>query len=522
MSKNKRFCIKDKGDIMRKETSIKNGIVSIIATITTILATFVTQRILVQYLGIEYQGLNGLFTNIISMLSIVELGIGPAIVYNLYKPVAEKDVEKIKSLMKLYKTSYNIIAIIIFIIGMLLLPFMDIIVGDTTIPRIELLYILVLIDTIVSYLLTYKRSILFANQKNYIVNIIHTIYTVVLNIAQILILIFTRNFILFLGIRIVCRIIENIVTSIVASKLYSYINDKNVQQLDGETKKDIFTKVKGLLFHKISGFIVLGTDNLLMSTFFGLTTVGIYTNYTTVITAVTTLVGQVFNSILGTIGNVLVTETTERKHRIYLNLELLNFWIYSLVSVGFYCCIQPFINVWIGEGYLFGRAMLFAIAFNLFMTGMRTNVNTFKSAAGIYHEDRFVPVAESIINIVASLILLKVFGVIGIVLGTIISSCVLFLYSYPKYVYSNLFNRPKREYLLLITKYFVLHIVVLLVTSFVTQITSISNNYLEILKNVVIVLLMVNVTYICLFRKTEEYKYFKDIILSKLKRSKKV
>lgn len=502
---------------MRKETSLKNGIVAIFATVTNLLFAFFTQGILVKYMGIEYQGINGLFTNLVSMLAIVELGIGPAIVYNLYKPVAENDVNKIKSLMKFYKTSYTCIVSVITVIGLLLIPFLDAIVGETVVKNVTLLYILFLVDTIASYLLTYKRSILYANQKNYIVNIVHMLYTIVLNVSQILILIFTRNFVLFLIIKVVCRIIENVALSHIASKLYSYINEKQVEPLDTEIKRDIFKKVKGLLFHKISTFVVNGTDNLLMSTFFGVSIVGMYTNYTTVITAATTLIYHLFNSILGTIGNFLVTENKEKSYNIYLKLEFLNFWIYSLMAIGFFTCIQPFINIWMGDGYLFNTYIVFALAFNLFITGMRNNINMFKNAAGIYHEDRYVPIIESLINIVASLLCIKLFGVIGIIIGTTISSSVLFLYSYPKYVFNKLFDKSRWEYIKQTCKYFSIHLITLVIAMIITKLIRFDNNFVEIVKNIVIVITSVNIIYICLFKKTEEYKYFKNIIANKLK-----
>ena len=192
---------------MRSKVSIKNAIVAIMTNIVTVLIGFIAQKVFAVTLGQEYLGINGLFSNIVSMLGIVELGIGSAIIYNLYKPIAEDDKEKIKSLMNFYKKTYRIIALCIFVLGVCVMPFLTSIVGEVHIAEsLYLLYFLYLLDTIASYLLTYKRSILYANQSTYIVNIVHIIYLLVMNILQMIFLFTTKNYIVYLIIKILCRI----------------------------------------------------------------------------------------------------------------------------------------------------------------------------------------------------------------------------------------------------------------------------------------------------------------------------
>ena len=172
---------------MRSKNSIINAIAAIVMYIVTILASFLTQRIFIRTLGNEYLGLNGLFNNILSMLAVVELGFGTAVIYNLYKPIADKDEKKINALMNFYRKTYNAISIVIFVLGICILPFLENIVGKVSIKEnIKFLFILALIDVVVSYLLTYKRSILYSNQKTYIVNIVHIGYTILVNILEII------------------------------------------------------------------------------------------------------------------------------------------------------------------------------------------------------------------------------------------------------------------------------------------------------------------------------------------------
>ena len=273
---------------MRTKNSIKNIIVALILNLMSIIIGLISQKVFISSLGTEYLGINGLFTNIISMLGIVELGLGSAIIYNLYKPVADNNKEQIKSLMHFYKISYRIIAIIVMFIGLLIIPFLELIVKDANISEnLIIIYLLFLTDIVCSYLLTYKRSILYAYQKNYIINIVHIGYLLCMNLFQILILIYTKNYYLFLIIKIAARIVENVILTKIANKLYPILLEKDVTLLDAKTKDDIFTKIKALLLHKIGGFVVLGSDNIIISAFLGIKTVGLYSNYSMIINAVT-------------------------------------------------------------------------------------------------------------------------------------------------------------------------------------------------------------------------------------------
>ena len=364
---------------MRTSNSIKNTIVSILMSIITILIGLITQKIFIEMLGTEYLGLNGLFTNILSMLAIAELGIGSAIIYSLYKPIAENNKEKIKSLIEFYKKSYRIIAMIVFIIGLAVMPFLKIIVGETEIrENITILYLLFLFDTVVSYLLTYKRSILYANQKTYIINIVHILYLILMNTLQIIMLITTKNYIIYLSIRIIFRILENVIITLIANKMYPYINDKDIEPIDLETKNSILQKVKGLIFHKVGSFVVLGSDNIIISTFLGVATVGLYSNYNTILQAVNNLFNQVFSSITASVGNLLVEKKNDESYQIYKKMLFINSWMYSFSAIAILGLMEPFINLWIGKQYLLNYGVLITLTVNFYVQGMRKTPNTFK------------------------------------------------------------------------------------------------------------------------------------------------
>ena len=498
---------------MRSTNSIKNAITAVVSNIVTILIGIVSQAIFIKTLGAEYLGINGLFTNIVSMLGIVELGIGSAIIYNLYEPIAKDDTEKIKSLMNFYKKSYRIIAVIVFIIGMMVIPFLKNIVGNVSIDiNIEFIYSLFIIDVVASYLLTYKRSILYANQKTYITNIVHIGYLIVMNTLQIVILLIAKNFIVYLIIKIICRILENVVITIIANRKYPYINEKNVKKIDKKTTKDIVKKVKGLIFHKVGSFVVLGTDNIIISKFLGVVTVGLYSNYNMIIQAVSNLFLQFFDSLTASVGNLLVENNCKKSYEIYKNMLMMNSILFTFATTEIICLIEPFIKVWIGEQYLLSKVVLIILMVNFYIQGMRKTCLVFKMAAGVFHEDRYFPIIESIINIVVSVILVKIIGLPGVFLGTIVSTLPVILISYPKYVYIPLFHKSFWNYIKENVYYYILAFLTVSIAMFVTSYISINNLILKLIVNAITSSIIFAVMQYIFFHNKSEYKYLKNML----------
>ena len=505
---------------MRIKNSIKNTIAAMSSNILTIIIGLIAQAVFIRILGTEYLGINGLFTNIISMLGIVELGIGSAIVYNLYKPIANRDKETIKSLMNFYKKAYHIIALVVFIIGISIIPFLSYFIGETIVDiNINLVYLLFIIDIVCSYLLTYKRSLLYADQKNYIINIIHMIYLVTLNISQLLLLYITKNYYLYLGIKIILRIIENVVITIIVNKKYSYLKEKNIKKLDKKIEKDIFQKVKALFFHKIGSFIVLGTDNLIISRYLGIITVGLYSNYYMIINALNTLFSQALTALTPSVGNLLVEKKTKKNFEVFRKVRFINFWIATFTFVALLIIMNSFITIWIGEAYLLSNLVLITLVINFFMTMMRNSYSTFKEAAGIFHEDRYVPIIESFVNIVASIILLKYFGLAGVFMGTIISGLILWCYSYPRFVYKKLFCRSYLSYIKETISYIILFILILIISYKISNIYTFYNIWVQLLYNIIVSLIIPNIILLIIFYKNDNLKYYYRLFKKLVKKS---
>ncbi|MDD3241994.1 MAG: polysaccharide transporter [Bacilli bacterium] len=498
---------------MRTKNSINNTIASLFTNIITIFIGIIAQAFFLKILGTEYLGINSLFTNIVSMLGIIELGLGSAIIYNLYRPIQKKEKNKINALMNFYKKAYTKIAFIFLGLGFMMIPILPFFIKNVSIGlNLNIIFILFIIDIFCSYLLSYKRSILYADQKRYIINIIHILYLILLNILQILFLIITKNYYCFLLLKIIFRIIENINISSYVNKKYPYLKGKNKELLDKETEKDIYQKIKALFFHKIGGFVITSTDNIIISKFLGIIQVGLYSNYFLIFNSVQILFSNIIYSTTASIGNLLVDSTKEKNYEIFRRIKLINIWLTTFSSAAILLLITPFIQLWLGNKYLLPEFVLIVLVINHFQLSMRSSYLTFKEAAGIFHQDRFIPIIESIINIILSIILVKFFSLAGVFIGTIISSFVLYGYSYPKLVYKNLFAKNYMNYFLELIKSIFIFIIACTCSCLLADFFYIDNLYLELIINSLISITIPTLIIIIFFRKTDEYKYFKDML----------
>lgn len=493
---------------MRINNSKKNAITSLVSNSLKILIGFIAQKIFILSLGPEYLGLNGLFSNIISMLAIAELGIGSAIIFSLYEPISKNDYVKVKQLTNFYKKTYTIIAMIISIIGIAVIPFLHYFANSSVINNVSILYILFLTDTILSYTIAYKTSLINAYQKNYIINMIHVIYIIIMNALQIVFLLLTSNYLVYLVIKIVSRIIENTMISIQYKKNFNNIMLVDAGNIDSDSKKDIIEKVKALMIHKMAEFFVTGTDNLIISKFLGLVTVGLYSNYYMIINSIQSLFTQMFRSITAVVGNLLTEKNPNKSYYIYSKMLFLNYIIISFCSISLFFLMEPFVSLWIGKEYLLPIESLFVLVIVFYSTGMRNAPSAFKSAGGIFVEDKHVPIIESVVNLFFSIILVLKLGLTGVFIGTLLSSLVLHLYSYPKFVYQKLFNRKSIDYIIEQFKYFVLGALIFTIMLFLSNLINFNTLIFEFIYRMLLCIIVPNLINLLIFYRSDNFKYF--------------
>ncbi len=407
---------------MRTKYSLINMLTGIAGQLLRIFLAFFSRKIFIYYLSSEYLGINGVFSNVLSVLGLAELGIGSAIIYKIYKPVAEGDQDMICRLMNFYRLLYRCVAVVVLLLGLSLLPFLDLLVKDSQgIEHLSLIYLLYLLNSVSSYLFSYKNTILTAYQKSYY-RIVwgHVMYTVQI-VLQILVLVLTQNFILFLVIQILNQLAVNLIVVRKVDRDYPFLKEQKALP-DKATRRAIARDMLALSIHSFGGVVLNGTDNLLMSAFVGLASAGIYSNYQLIFTNVNGLISWVYSAFTASVGNLAALESKQKVYEIYRTLDFFLFGIYGYASVGIFVMINPFIKLMFGEEYLFSMVMVLVLITSFYITGLRQICLKFRYAMGLFWYDRYKALAEAAINLIASLVLVRSYGVVGIILGTVISS----------------------------------------------------------------------------------------------------
>ena len=501
----------------RTSNTIQNIKFAIIGQIIGILIGFISRKVFVVFLTIEYLGLNGLFSNMLSMLALAELGVGGAIVYSLYKPIAQGDTETIKSLMRLYKNIYTYVGIFILVAGCSLTPFLHLFIKELpNIPNIRLIYIIYVLNTAVSYFFTYKRSIIIANQKWHIVTAYHYSLYFCMNVAQMLALWLTRDFILFLLLQFASTVAENVLLSKKADKLYPYLRDKSILALSSEVKNEIKKNVFAMVLHKIGGVIVFSTDNILISKLVGLTAVGIYSNYMLIRSALNTVTGIVFQSVSASFGNLNALASDEKKLEIFQVINFAGAWIFGFCSICLVVLINPFISLWLGDEYLFPMTTVVLFVTSFYLTGMRQAALTVRDAMGLFWYDRYKPIFEVIINLVASILLGQTFGVNGILGGTVISTITTCFWIEPFVLYRYGLHAPLRSFFIRYGLYTTVTLAAGAATALLCSFVP-GSGIIGLGTKFAACTVISNIIFIMCYIKTKELKYLLNIVLQAIK-----
>ncbi|KAF1302996.1 hypothetical protein BAU16_05810 [Enterococcus sp. JM9B] len=472
--------------------------------------SFIVQSFFIRYLGVNYLGLNSLFNDIVSFLAVAELGLGLAIVYELYGPIARGDHEEITALMQLFKKIYHVIAGVVCLLGVALVPFLPLFSGqaDQLFAQFYLIYFLFLLNSIVSYLFTYDRSLLIASQQNYLIVSIDTLMIAVMTGLQIFVLVTSQNYLLFLLIRIIGTVCANVMITLYSRKKYPQYKKRGTFKLS-TVKKDNLKKITlGNLSSKIGGFVVTGTDNILISIFVGLTTVGIYANYLLIFTGIQILLRQTLAATTASIGHLGVTQEVKSIQQTFKRQQFINFTLLFFTVSLLAALINPFIRLWIGEQFLLSPVAVFLILVNYSTSVIRMTPLIFIDAFGLAWHQRWKALLESLLNIIFSLFLLIVFdlGITGILLGTLLSTVSTVLWFEPYIVHKFALKANLATYLQQMVKQFLIlggsSLLVVLVTNQLPE----GGFGPFILRGVVTVILTMSM-YLVLFYQTDGFKY---------------
>lgn len=412
-----------------------------------IVVNMIARKVFLQSLGSDYLGLNSLFTNIVGLLAVAELGFGSAIDYSLYKPLAEDDKESIKSLMRLYKKIYCTIGCIILFGGLLLVPWIPSLASGTEeIENVRFIFMMFVFNTAVSYFFSYYTALITADQKKYVYNIVHYVFQFLMYGMQIVILLNSKNYYAYLLCQMAATVFENLIMTVIAKRKYPYLQQKNVKPISADNLFSINKNVKALILNKIGMSLVTSTDNILISKLTNLSVVGIYGNYSTIVTAVRNAFWLGITSFTASVGNQLVKGTKKECIEIFYAVQLLGNWLYGWGTICLFVLLTPFVRLWYGE-YILATTIVLMICVNLYLSGQRTVLQSYISAAGMYHSIRYRAITEGILNVILSVILGKYFGLSGIFAGTLISGFLCGWIPETKVITDELFDINEAEYI---------------------------------------------------------------------------
>lgn len=495
--------------------STRNAVIGLLIQILTTIITFIARSIFIRILGAEYLGINGLFTNVLTILSLAELGVGTAITFSIYKPLAEHNYEKCSALIAFYRRIYSIIALIIFILGMLSVPILPYMVNtdNFSMSNITIYYVLFLMNSVCSYLFAGNSCIITADQKMYLFKIYTFIIFVVTNMLQIMILTITHNFILYLLIQIIMTLLNNVYISYKAVKLYPFLKESH--HLSKIEKMTIFQNIKSMFLYKVFGVILYNSDNILISMIVGTVYVGYNSNYVTIINAVNKLVGIFYSSITASIGNLNATQDHKKKFEIFWYLDKVTNLLYGVCSVVLLVMLNDFICLWLSDEYALSSSIVFATVLCFYVSGVQQPVWIYRETTGMFNKTKYITIFTIIANIVLSIFLGRMFGIFGILLATSIARLSTNSWYEPKVLFESYFHKPFRLYL---KRYAINYLVLffcMIVTTYIGNLMYVGNSLMMFIMKLIVTSVITAFIYIVIFvskkdviELSKRFKYF--------------
>ena len=504
----------------RTENSLRNLRYAALLNLALVIVNFIARRIFVTVLSEQYLGLNGTFTNVLSMLSIAELGVGTAITYSMYKPLAVRDEGLLLSLMALYRRYYRIIGVVIALLGVAVTPLLPYLTHDLPdIPNIRFIFLLFVLDSALSYALVYKQSLISADQKQYIVTAYRNTVLMILAVVQSVLLLLTHNYFAYLAAKILSTLAINVLLARKADRMYPFLRSASPAPLPQDVKQEISKNIRATIIHKLGTIVVFQTDNLLIALFVGAVSVGIYSNYVMITSGLTTAYLLVFRSLTASVGNLCAEEDKTHAREVFWQIDLFGRWLYGFSAICLVALFNPFIgSVWLTPEYLFPMKLVLIISANFYVTGMRHSVLTYRDAMGLYWYDRYKAIFEAAINLIVSILLARKYGILGIFIGTFVSTVTTCMWVEPYMLFKHGFRYPVRGYFI---RYGVNTLLTIAIGSITWYLCSLlpDTGLAAFLAKLFICAIVPNVLFWISYRRTAEYRALKDLVLKRLKRT---
>ena len=441
----------------RVENSMRNSLVGMISYSLTSVITFVSRAIFIRELGVEYLGVSGLYSNILSVLALSDLGIYTVMVFSLYKPVAEGDTQRIASMMKYYQRLYLLIAGVVLLLGLACIPLLPFVVNNSGLSQQELVlyYVLILANSMCSYLAITKSTLIRADQKMRIIQGVQMATSLCMHLVQIAILIWLHNYTVYLCMPIIFTLFNNVILTLIANRKYPYLKTQGAIPVDKEIKKNIASNLKATFLYKMGATIINSTDNILISVLLGTLVVGYYNNYYTVITVVNAVITIFITSISASIGNYNATKSSFEKFKLFRMLLMGFYGVASFAAACYVAIFNDFMRIWIGEAFLLDDGFLLALVFNVTVACVSNPLWMTRESSGVFQSVRYVMLGAAAINVVLSIVLARVCGLSGIILATAIARLLTLFWYEPKMLCQKAFDVPVHLYWRYVLKLFV-------------------------------------------------------------------
>lgn len=496
----------------RTAYAVKNSFFGIIGKLSMLFIAFVSRTIFIYELGKYYLGVNGLYTDVLNMLSFAELGFGSAMVFALYKPVAEGNDERTRQLMLFYKNVYRLIALVVLVLGLVLVPFLQYIIkgiGSLSLFELRLYFLIFLINTVTTYFVSYKYSLANALQKNYLTTNIDTITNVVCSVVQIVVLLLTSNFLAYLLANTFTLVLSRFVIAVYLNREFPILKEKPIHPLDRQSRQAILHEVKGLAIQKFSSIAIYSTDSIIISAVptLGITMVGSVSNYNMIINSISGIIVILFNAAISGFGNLAVTSSRQHFKEVFFESNLVNFWIYGVCTVCMFVLLSPFIELWVGPDYLIDKISLLLILVNFYLQGQSVIYNNARVAKGNFNLEKWCSLAQALINLVISAIGAFFLGLVGVYIGTVISR-VFYMITRPLATYRYLFGSSPAEYFKQSARYFFAVIVAVIACHMVCRPILAHTTIVSLFVSAIICLFLSNFLFVLSFGKKVEARVF--------------
>ncbi|WP_461240815.1 lipopolysaccharide biosynthesis protein [Paucilactobacillus sp. N302-9] len=504
----------------RTSNSIKNSTFAFVGQIVILLLQFASQTVFVRTLGATYVGANGLFSNLLTLLSFADLGIGGAITYSLYKPIADNNHEDIIAIMNLFKNAYHSIGSFIFFAGVVCSFFVDHFVNkNSTIPNLQVMFILFVTNSAASYFFAYLRSFLIANQQGYVDTLNRVLFTSLQTVFQIIFLILTHQYFVFLTIQIIFTISSNVALQRKTLNFFSFLKTKEKKKVPQKTVSKIKRNILGAIASRLGIVVSNGTDNLILSTYIGLNLVGKYTSYLLILNSVQNIITQAFNAVVSSIANFSILKRGVEEDDVFFKLQYLAFGAAYVISLSMYFIMQSFISIWIGKSFHLSQFTLRLLITVWFINVNRLSVQSFITAHGLYWETKWKSVAEALINLLVSLTLINLttLGVNSVIIGTLAACVFVDIWWEPLLLFKFGLEIGKVKYMIKYSKYTLLYIVSVLVikytnvTSFVSQ-----TSFFNVIIWAVISFVFFAAIFMCFNAFSKEQRFFIQLLKRKI------